>query len=336
MEDLLHFMAQQSEAIRTLQQQLVVQNTPKPEVAASLKFDRTREAVVEFVNVCRLYAEARLGGVKEKEKISWVLSYVQGGVAEVWKDNVLDEIEKGTSEVTTMKELFEKIMEEFGEFNKESRKADKLRLLVQGPRTCDEYVQEFKRASRESGYEGRALIDEFKRGLNRTIRRRLAEVESPPSTIMEWQERAVKLDRNTRQSRAEEKLLAGTAWSQGTSAPQGGVRQGWPQHGTFRGGWVQRGGWRGGERKEAQPQAPRLTGAETGRGRMAVDWAARKALVTCYRCGKKGHYMAECREGQRIRIAELEKEIEELKGNGWQWAPACPPPINTVFCLLKI
>jgi len=236
MEDLLHFMAQQSEAICTLQQQLVAQNTPKPEVTAPLKFDRTREAVVGFVNACCLYAEARLGGVKEKEKISWVLFYVQGGVVEVWKDNVLDEIKKGTSEVTTMKELFEKIMEEFGEFDEESRKADELRLLGQGPRTCDEYVQEFKRVLRGSGYERRALIDKFKRGLNGAIRRRLAEAESPPSTIMEWQERVVKLDRNTRQSKAEEKLLAGTAWSQGTSVLQGGVRQGWPQRGTFRGG----------------------------------------------------------------------------------------------------
>jgi len=122
------------------------------------------------------------------------------------------------SEVMTMKELFEKIMEEFGEFNEESKKADKLRLLVQGPRTCNEYVQEFKRASRGSGYKGRALIDKFKKGLNGMIRRRLAEAESLSSTITEWQEIAVKLDRNTRQSRAEEKLLAGTTRSQGTNA----------------------------------------------------------------------------------------------------------------------
>jgi len=194
------------------------------------------------MNACHLYAEAKLRGADKKAKISWVLSYVQGGVAEVWKDNVLDKIKKGTSEVDIMDDLFKKIREEFREFDEESRKSDKLRLLVQGPRTCDEYVQEFKRVVRGSGYEERALIDEFKRGLNRTIRRKLAEVESPPSTITEWQERAVKLDRNTRQSRAEEKLLAGTAQSQGTSAPQGGVRQGWSQRGTFRGGWVPRGG----------------------------------------------------------------------------------------------
>jgi len=240
MEDLLHFMAQQSEAIRTLQQQLVNQNT-QPEVAVPPKFDGKREAVVGFINACRLYATARLGGAGEREKISWVLSYVQGGAAETWKDNVLDEIAKGTSEVETMEELFEKMREEFGEFDEESRKADELRLLVQGSRMCDEYVQEFRRAARGSGYKGRALINEFKRGLNGTIKRKLVEVEPPPSTIMEWQERAVKLDRNIRQSRAEDRTMAGSAQTQGTSAPQGGIRQGWPQKGTFRGGWVPRG-----------------------------------------------------------------------------------------------
>jgi len=186
MEDLLHFMVQQSEAIRTLQQQLVAQNTPKPEVAVPPKFDRTREVVVGFVNACRLYAEARLEGVDDKGKISWVLSYVQGGIAEIWKDNVLEEINKGTTEVETMEELFEKMRKEFGEFNEESRKADELRLLIQGSRTCNKYVQEFRRAARESGYKGRALIDEFKRGLNRMIRRKLAEAKSLPSMITEW------------------------------------------------------------------------------------------------------------------------------------------------------
>ena len=294
-------MAQQSEAICTLQQQLVAQNTPKTEVAAPPKFDESKEVVVEFVNACHLYTRARLGGVGNKEKISWILSYMQGGVAEVWKDNILDEIKKGTSEVETMEELFEKMREEFGEFDKESRKADELRLLVQGPRTCDEYVQEFKRAARGSGYEGRALVDEFKRRLNGTIRRKLAEVESLPSTITEWQERAVKLDRTT--------------WSQGMNVQQRGVRQGWLQQGAFREGWAPRKGW---QRKETQPQTPRLTGAETRRGRMAVDWTTRRAQVVCYRYRKKGHYMSECKEGQRIRILELEKEVEELKGKGGQ------------------
>jgi len=265
-----------------------------------------------------LYTRARLEGVDNKGRINWVLSYIQGGVVETWKDNMLDEIAKGTSDVETMEELFEKMREEFGEFDEESRKADELRLLTQGSKTYNEYIQEFRRAARESRYEGRVLTDRFKEGLNGTIKRKLAEAESPPSTITEWQERAVKLDRNTRQSRAEDRSMTGSARNQGMNAPQGGIRQGWPQRRTFRGGWVPRGGWRGGEKREAQPQAPRLTGAGTGRGRMAVDWAARRAAVVCYRCSKKGHFQSECGEEQRIRILELEKQIKELKGRGGQ------------------
>ena len=81
MEDLLHFMAQQSEAIRTLQQQLLAQNMPKPQVAVPPTFDGSREKVVGFINACHLYARARLEGVDDRGRINWVLSYVQGGVA---------------------------------------------------------------------------------------------------------------------------------------------------------------------------------------------------------------------------------------------------------------
>jgi len=60
---------------------------------------------------------------------------------------------------------------------------------------------------RESGYEGWPLIKEFKRGLSRVLRRKLVETENLSSTIEEWQERTVKLDRNQRQSRAEKRML---------------------------------------------------------------------------------------------------------------------------------
>ena len=41
----------------------------------------------------------------------------------------------------------------------------------------EEFVQEFRRAARESRYEGRLLMEEFKRGINTTIHWRLMESE---------------------------------------------------------------------------------------------------------------------------------------------------------------
>ncbi len=45
-------------------------------------------------------------------------------------------------------------------------KAAELRKLEQGGKTMEEFVQEFKRAVRGSGYKGRPLIEEFKQGMN--------------------------------------------------------------------------------------------------------------------------------------------------------------------------
>jgi len=78
---------------------------------------------------------------------------------------MLEERRQRVLVVETVEELFTKMREEFGEFDEESRKVDELRLLEQGGRTCDKYVQIFKKISRGSGYEGRPFIEEFKRGL---------------------------------------------------------------------------------------------------------------------------------------------------------------------------
>jgi len=119
----------------------------------------------------------------------------------------LDKLAKGESEVKSTEQLFTKIRDNFGETSEEERKIEQLRTIEQGGRTCNEYVQEFKKVARESSYERRPLIEEFKRGLNGSIRRKLTEAEELPTTIGEWQERAVRLDRNQRQSRIEERML---------------------------------------------------------------------------------------------------------------------------------
>ena len=94
--------------------------------------------------------------------MAWVLSYVQGGIAEAWKDNLLDELAKEESEVESAEQLFAKIRNDFEEISEEERKIEQLRTIKQGGRTCDEYVQKFKKVTRESSYEKRPFIKEFK------------------------------------------------------------------------------------------------------------------------------------------------------------------------------
>ena len=108
-----------------------------------------------------------------------------------------------------MEEFFTVLKREFGAGEEESAKAAELRKMEQGGRTMEEFVQEFKRAARGSGSEGRPLVKEFKRGINGGIRRKLMEAENPPTSIENWYRRAMALDRNWRESRREEERLRG-------------------------------------------------------------------------------------------------------------------------------
>jgi len=73
----------------------------------------------------------------------------------------------------------------------------------------EEFMQEFRRAARGSGYEGRLLIEEFKREMNGMIQRKLMETERPLSSIEQWYKHAMNLDRHWRESRKEEERLRG-------------------------------------------------------------------------------------------------------------------------------
>jgi len=128
MDQILQYVAQHTMAI----EQLLSRGQTQGEAAKPPLFDGEREKVVGFINACRLYISMRMKGTGEEEKISWVLTYVQGGVAEVWKENVLEERRQGVSAVETVEELFTKMQEEFREFDEESRKVDELRMLEQG------------------------------------------------------------------------------------------------------------------------------------------------------------------------------------------------------------
>jgi len=91
--------------------------------------------------------------------------------------------------------------------------------LEQGGKTMEEFVQVFKRVARGSGYEGQPLVEEFKRGINGGIRKKLMEAENPPASIKQWYRRATILDRNWRESRREEERLRGKK-EQGGGAPK--------------------------------------------------------------------------------------------------------------------
>ena len=108
----------------------------------------------------------------------------------------MKELEVGEMEYEMAEEFLTVLKKEFGGGEEEAVKAVELKKLEQGGRTMKEFVQEFKRVAKESGYKRRPLVEEFKRGMNRGIRRKLMEAENPLASIEQWYKRAIALDRN--------------------------------------------------------------------------------------------------------------------------------------------
>ena len=121
----------------------------------------------------------------------------------------MEDLKVGEVEYELAGEFLIEIKKKFGEGDEELVKVVELKRMKQGGRSIEEFVQEFKKAARNSRYKECLLIKEFKRGMNRTIRRKLMEAENQPGSIEQWFKRAMALDQNWRESRKKEERLKG-------------------------------------------------------------------------------------------------------------------------------
>ena len=101
-----------------------------------------------------------------EEQIQQVLSYVQGGSVDIWKENVLEDLENKNLEFMIVEEFLVDLEKEFSSENDETIKVMELKKVKQENRIMEKFIQVFRRVARGSEYEKRLLIEEFKRDMN--------------------------------------------------------------------------------------------------------------------------------------------------------------------------
>ena len=120
------------------------------EVAKLQIFDGTIVRVAGFITAYKLYIRMRMREEMVEGQIQWILSYMQGGLADVWKKNVMEELELEEIKYETAEEFLMSLRKEFGGGEDEAVKAAELRKIEQEGKTIEEFMQEFKRAARGS------------------------------------------------------------------------------------------------------------------------------------------------------------------------------------------
>ena len=241
----------------------------------------------------------------------------------------MEELEAGEIEFESAREFLAEIKKEFGGGDEELVKVAELKKIEQRGRTMEEFVQDFKRIARGSSYEGRPLIEEFKQGINRSIRRKLMEVENQPATIEHWFRRTIVLDYNWRESRREEERPKGKKKNNRAPAPRLNNQEAlgqslpwpqvWPRRQEMPQQWVSTGPalMEGVERTNTAMVTPKQRTGFSQRKPYAMDVNRRKNR-NCYACGGFGHLARNCRNrGMTNRRMEVDQDINNnLNGEG--------------------
>ncbi|EEB91686.1 hypothetical protein MPER_09921, partial [Moniliophthora perniciosa FA553] len=132
----------------------------------------------------------------DERKILYTLSHMNGGTAETWKNNALDDIfdeEKDDDEEELTFQTFEKkFRERFEPFDKVATAQRKLETLKmkRDEGGADEYVNKFRELANRTEFDDAALIIYFRRGLPENLKGRIMSHTPRPTTIDHWMDLA--------------------------------------------------------------------------------------------------------------------------------------------------
>ena len=153
-------------------------------------FDGNRRKVDDFIHACDLFFEGSPDKdfPTDKQKIIFILSYMNTGEALRWRKNYIETIVKQTDGTYRWpdKETFLKAFR--AAFLNEDEKEESIRKLdniYQGNKTAEEYVNEFRLTVSKAGLptDNDMMIRTFRKGLNKALATRILYSDKKPDAL---------------------------------------------------------------------------------------------------------------------------------------------------------
>ena len=283
--------------------------------ATPSEFDGDRIKGRAFLNSCRLYISLCDEQFRDEQaQIHWALSFMKSGRAALYANRILRKEALDDLPAFFQWRDFERdFVSKFCQKDEATAAMTKLESTryYQGRKSVDDYIDEFSELVDEAGYtDGLAIVMKFRKGLDRDIQDRIAEmVQGRPNDAdpQGWYNAAQLLDANKSANQAFH-------GSQRTAPPVPNTRSIFP---------VTRNTGPAPTNSEAVVNfRPSASPGVPARGSnipvpMEVDATRRRNPIPmlCRRCGEPGHFAKECPRSYDVRYMtseEKEEWIEQL------------------------
>ena len=159
-----------------------------------------------------LYLYFREENFTDDKKITIALSYLQGGNAAVWRDRKTQELADWETAVANGQNpmpIFQNFPDFVNQFKAcfcdpdlQGTAQRELARISMGKEITEQYVNDFRQYQTQSGYNDIWLIELFRYGLPSWLRTRISLLNTPLTTLLQWQEKAIQFDRQKRMDQA--------------------------------------------------------------------------------------------------------------------------------------
>ena len=141
-----------------------------PKFALPQMFDGTMKDTKFFISSIILYIKGHEPEFHTVEsQIMFTLSYMQGGKAQSWRNEAINQIAAGKKVFKSFQNFLEKLEAQFGDPNPKATAVRKLKTMQQGSLTMDEFILQFKAEASQTDLGEGMLIKYLKAGLHQSL-----------------------------------------------------------------------------------------------------------------------------------------------------------------------